>query len=126
MKNIDQTIKQALEQEDQEWFDSLGEQTPLGQMIDSFKTRNRLMIVVSMVFGLVMTVLAFWFTYRMFQAGDVRTTVLWAAGLFFTVHGISMMKLWYFMELNKNTMIREIKRVELQVARMMAKQNGGD
>ncbi len=124
MRNLDDSIKQALEQEDREWFDSLAEPSPLGQVLDSFKSRNRLMIAVSMVFGLVMTALAFWFAYRMFQAGDVRTTVLWSAGLVFTIHGISMMKLWYFMELHKNSTIREIKRVELQVARLQSKLNG--
>ncbi len=124
MRNLDDSIKQALEQEDREWFDSLAEPSPLGQVLDSFKSRNRLMIAVSMVFGLVMTALSFWFAFRMFQAGDVRTTVLWSAGLVLAIHGISMMKLWYFMELQKNTTIREIKRVELQVARLQSKLNG--
>jgi hypothetical protein len=32
-----------------------------------------------------------------------------------------MMKIWYWLELNKNAVTREIKRLELQVARLSAR-----
>jgi|GEM_PF-3584282 len=32
--------------------------------------------------------------------------------------GIGLIKIWYWMELNRNTVLREIKRLELQVAHL--------
>lgn len=123
MTTIDDSIKQAMEQEDRDWFDSLGEQSPIGQVIDSFRTKNRFMITVSIVSMFVMMGLFIWCAVQMFNAPETREQILWAMGVFFAIQGVTALKLWYFMELNKNSTIREIKRVELQVARMMARLN---
>ncbi|MFT5423768.1 MAG: hypothetical protein ACI89L_001557 [Phycisphaerales bacterium] len=126
MTNIDDSIKQALEQEDQEWFDSLAEPSPLGQVIDSFRTRNRFLIAFSIIITVALMGVFIWCAIEMFNAPETREQILWAMGVFFTIQGITAIKLWYFMELNKNSTIREIKRVELQVARMMARQSDAE
>ena len=42
--------------------------------------------------------------------------ILSAVALVFLLIAISMMKIWYWMELNKHAIMRELKRVELQLA----------
>lgn len=121
MTNIDESIKKALEQEDREWFDSLGEQSPLGQVIHSFRTQNRFLIAFSIIITFALMGACIWCAIEMFRAPEVREQILWAMGVFFTIQGITAIKLWYFMELNKNSTIREIKRMELQVARLTAR-----
>ena len=125
MNSIDESIKKALEREDREWFDSLAEQSPLGQVIDSFRTRNRFLIAFSIVITFAMMGVFVWCAVEMFRAAEVREQILWAMGVFFTIQGITAIKLWYFMELNKNSTIREIKRMELQVARLAARLGKG-
>ena len=40
----------------------------------------------------------------------------WAMAFGFSMATVSMLKLWAWMEIEKNTTVREIKRLELQVA----------
>lgn len=57
--------------------------------------------------GLVMTVL------RFYQATDVTAQLRWG-GLSLILFGvISMIKLWFWLELHSNRLMREVKRVEL-------------
>ena len=43
---------------------------------------------------------------------------MWAAACIVCVSAVSMLKIWYFLEMNKNAVTREIKRLELQIARL--------
>jgi hypothetical protein len=54
----------------------------------------------------------------MFSAGDVREVVLWSVGAVITMLGVAMLKMYFWMEVNKNIVLREVKRLELQVARL--------
>ncbi|MBZ0171437.1 MAG: hypothetical protein K8E66_03575 [Phycisphaerales bacterium] len=42
----------------------------------------------------------------------------WGLGFLMAMIAVSMMKTWYFMEMNRNCVLREVKRVELQIARL--------
>ena len=118
MTNVDDIIRDALREEDRDWFDRLGEPGPIDQVLDSFRTRNRFLVIIAVVFSFVMMGGAIYTGYHMFNAGDVRETVLWAMGLFFCIQAITALKMWFFMEMARVSTIRETKRLELQVARL--------
>lgn len=42
----------------------------------------------------------------------------WATGFVVCAIAIAMMKVWYWLELNKNSLAREIKRLELELANL--------
>lgn len=44
--------------------------------------------------------------------------IMYAAMFLFAAMATAMLKMWYFMELNRNTHTRELKRVEIQLARL--------
>jgi hypothetical protein len=44
--------------------------------------------------------------------------VLWSVGAVITMLGVAMLKMYFWMEVNKNIVLREVKRLELQVARL--------
>lgn len=52
---------------------------------------------------------------------DVRTTVIWATVLLGCAMGAGLLKLWFFLALNRNHLLREIKRLELGVALLSEK-----
>lgn len=56
-----------------------------------------------------------------FRARDMRDWIMYAGVFLFAAMAVAMLKLWYLMELNRNTHTREIKRVELQLARFAEK-----
>ena len=48
----------------------------------------------------------------------IQPDIAWAGGFGLSLIAIAMLKIWYWMELNKNAVTREVKRVELQLARL--------
>jgi RNA polymerase sigma factor (sigma-70 family) len=53
-----------------------------------------------------------------FRAPEVRGMLLWGAGTALFMTMTLAMKVWYWMELNKHSVTREVKRLELQVAHL--------
>ncbi len=64
---------------------------------------------------------AVWAGIRFFEASETRGMILWAVVFLFSAQSIGLLKLWYWMLLNRNSVTREVKRLELQVARLAAR-----
>jgi len=117
MKSIDDEIRAALSAEEREELERLtGEQGMFELMGDTFRTKMRNWIILLWVEMLAITIGAFWTGYRFFTANDVRDMVLWGTITTILILAVWVIKIWYWMEINKNTVIREVKRLELQVA----------
>lgn len=63
--------------------------------------------------------LAVWSAVRFFAAADTRDMIMWAVLFLFSLQAVGLLKLWYWMALNRNAVTREVKRLELQVARLV-------
>jgi hypothetical protein len=122
MKNIDDTIRQALRAEDRELFEEFGGEQSLFEMVmETFRGRSR-WLKFGMFFNiLVFTVLAVWTAIRFFGADTTHGMVGWATGFVCCMLGTMMMKLWWWAQMDKNCVTREIKRLELQIARLAAR-----
>lgn len=66
----------------------------------------------------IMFALSVWCVVNAFAAETVKETILWAGFAIAGVNGIGLLKMWLFMRMNHLATLREIKRVELQVARL--------
>lgn len=112
MNDIDKKIQAALRHDPA--GDSLTDEPNIAEeMLSAFRGRQRwltsLLIVVNLAgfAGLVFTAI------RFYEASDVATQLRWggAAVLFLCI--VSMIKLWFWLEVHKNRILREVKRVEL-------------
>jgi hypothetical protein len=117
MSNLDEQIREALQAE------GAGAAEPqLREMIgDMFRGRLRWLNVVAQVVGLVFTALAVFAAIRFFQAEELRPMLIWAIALVFCLMTVSLMKIWFWLELQKSAILREIKRLELRVAHIGSK-----
>lgn len=121
MNDLDRKIKEALSAQDAELFDEFsGEQGMFEMVGESFKGRHRWLVVLVTIYSVVFFVLAVVTVVQFFKAdvANTRDLLMWATAFVFCVNAVAMLKMWYFMELNKNTITREVKRVELQLARL--------
>jgi len=75
----------------------------------------------AMALTLVFFGLTVWCGYQVLTVESTDQRIMWALGALFGFHAVSMLKLWFFMEMNRNSVLREIKRVEVALARL-----GGD
>ncbi len=116
MTEFDEKIKQALRAEsDNVWKDveeqGLFEQA-LGVMRGQQKFISMMVYIVMSAFFVVML----YSIVRFFGAETTRMQIAWSVGFLFSNMAVAMMKLWFWMQMDKNTVIREVKRLELQVA----------
>ncbi len=125
MKDLDKKIQEALRNEDAELFDEFSAEPSIFEMLmQTFRGRHRWLVFLTMFWTVVFMVLGVLSVIRFFRAEDTRDMLMWAAASAFFLSGVSMMKVWYWMELNKNSLAREIKRLELQVARLAGRIKG--
>lgn len=117
MSKLDDAIHGALSQEDAEFLARYQrEPSAVSQLGGLFSGPlswfNVMLLVVAMIVG-VGAVYAGW---RFAIATELRALAHWGALTALGLLVITVVRLWFFMELQSNRIIREIKRVELQVA----------
>ncbi|WP_339724304.1 DUF6768 family protein [uncultured Paraglaciecola sp.] len=116
MKNINQKILDALK-DDKAAHEFSEEQANALQLIgQSFKGTFRLTFYVVLTIQLVFAGLAIYCAYHLVNEMDIALKLNWLAGTLSAVVAFAIARLWFFMELNRLSVIREIKRVELQVS----------
>ena len=119
MNELDKAIQESLRKEDAELFKDFGEEPSMFAMVmETFQGRHRWLVMMTVFWTLVFMVLAVLSGIRFFRAEATRDLMMWAAACIVCLSAVSMMKVWFWMELNKNSITREIKRLELQIARL--------
>ncbi len=122
-KNIDQLIRAALNEEERQAYDDLGEQDIVGMALGSFSGRNKALSILMMFIAAVFFVLAVYSAVQFFSVEATKDLIMWASGFVFFMMGTTAMKVWWWMEMEKNATVREIKRVELQLANLASQVN---
>lgn len=121
MSELDRQIEEALDAEDQLLFDQLGEQGLLGQFADAFKGKTGWVSVMSTIVGAILTAGSFYAAWKFLTIADADAKVGWGALAWFLMTMVAFMKVWFWMRMESNRILREIKRVELQLARLRHK-----
>ncbi|MEQ8364175.1 MAG: hypothetical protein RH948_14980 [Cyclobacteriaceae bacterium] len=119
MKNheeIDQLIRQALSEEESKFYDQLEEQN-LPQMIGGlFEGKMRWLSIMTVAIMPILFVGAVFCIYYFFQANEIKEMIIWCSSALILWFAVGFLKLYHFMQMDKNSIIREIKRMELQLA----------
>jgi len=123
--NIDSLIREALSEEDRAHFDVEEPSLP-EQLFSLFQGRWRWMnalIVVSMLGLFVGALLA---GFRFFESDDAPTMLRWGAVAWLCWFAVAFLKIWTWFEMERFAVVREIKRLELQVASLSARLRDDD
>jgi len=121
MDAFEKKIAEALDRDAAEAFEKMGaDQTVFEMMFDGFRGRNLWLNVVMAVIMVLIFAFGVYCIVRFFQAEDMRAMFSWGFGALMTMLMSSFLKLWFWLEMQKNSIVREVKRVELQVASLAA------
>lgn len=116
--DVDGKITRALAADEQQAGFGPGDQSLLQEVQGAFRGRQRWLNLLGTGLQLIYLCLCIWCAYRFFGAETTRDQVLFASG-FLASLGVTMaFKMWFWMVLNRNAVLREVKRLELQVARL--------
>ena len=118
MTNIDEQIRAALAAAGAEEDPDLArEESILRQAFGVLHGRNRWLNAVAVLFQFIFMVLLITCIVKFVGAEEVKWQIFYAAGFLYSGLAIAMLKMWFWMQMNRNVILREIKRLELQVAR---------
>src|SRR5262245_21305730 len=122
MKDLDKKIAEALQKEDAELFHDVGDEPSLSEMlIETFRGKRRWMNILGAIWTLVFVALGISSAIAFFQADATRDQIKWASACVLCALAVALLKIWYWMEMQRIVVIREIKRVELQIANLAAR-----
>ncbi len=121
MTDLDQAIRQSLSAEDTQLFDRLGADQALHrQVLATFEGQLRFWNAALWIAGVAFFAVACVLAWRFVQAEELRDMMRWGAASALAFAGIALMKVWFWMELQKNAIVREVKRLEVQVTSLAA------
>ncbi|MEO1169112.1 MAG: DUF6768 family protein [Pseudomonadota bacterium] len=119
MTEFDDRLRAALDADDEAFLKELDEGRGLFAQIGDTLS-GPLGGWAKMVFVILFPMSAFMFyaIWQMFTVDGTREIILWSVGALATVTGVGMIKQWFFERMNLMAVSRELKRIELRVARM--------
>ncbi|MEO8063602.1 MAG: DUF6768 family protein [Pseudomonadota bacterium] len=121
MESIDERIRNALSSEDQAFLARMDADGSLYKDVAAtFRGRARFLNVLLWFFGFAFFAVAVVCGWQFATQTDLRSMQLWGVGTTLAFIALGMIKLRFWMELQKVAIVREIKRVELQLASLTA------
>lgn len=123
MKDIDELITRSLTDDEATDFNRLGEQGMFEKIAETFRGKSRVLALLVVFYKVLVAGVAIYAIVQYFGATEVQQQILWSSLAIICVISAGILKIWFWMELNKNAVMREIKRLELQVARLSAERS---
>jgi hypothetical protein len=118
MYELDRKIREALAPDEAELLGPPGEAPLWGQVIEMFQGRLRWVSWLVAVAGLAILVFTIVAVVCFFRAESTKEQIAWAGGFGLGLIGVSFSRLWFWLLFHRNAVLREVKRVELQLARL--------
>lgn len=121
MNDLDRQIEAALDDEDRTLLEQFGEQGIFAQVFGVYAGKQGWLAIFATFITLALFVGAVYCIWQFFVATDSLVATRWASGAWMLFIMVGLLKMWFWMRMESNRVLREIKRVELQVARLTSK-----
>ncbi|MEE9453072.1 MAG: DUF6768 family protein [Paracoccaceae bacterium] len=121
MDDLDKKIQDMLNAEEREVMESFEQHGLFGQFASVFQGGQAWFMMVVSVIGIIMASIGLYAAIKFATVADLTTMIRWGGVAWFGLFSISIIKVWSWMRMETNRTLREIKRLELQVAMLQAK-----
>ncbi len=120
--NLDDKIKQALQMDAKEVEQVLSQKDGLtSQLLGIFRGSMMPWNIFGLILSVVTAAFMFWSGYHFFSSVSQDNQLFWGIIFLALWTGVMGIKVWFWLEMNRYSTIREIKRLELAVAQLTAK-----
>jgi Family of unknown function (DUF6768) len=117
MSDIDRKILEAIKAETDVTMKGYERELGFfGLIAESFKGRFGWLVIGAIVMQVVLAAALIYCAVRFYGTGNPATKLDWLAPGIAAFIAFGLLRIWYFMEINRLSITREIKRVELQLA----------
>jgi hypothetical protein len=124
LEEIDQLIKETLTKEEAKFYEELEEQNVLQMLTGLFQGKNKWIMYMMNFMTLVFFALFVYCTVNFFKVETTNELIKWGVGGLVFLIGVSMLKVFAWMQMDKNALLREVKRLEIQVSSLSSKIDG--
>ena len=115
-EQLDALIKETLSKEEAAFYEELEEKNLFGKISEVYKCKMGWLAISMNIMHLVLTGVLVYCIIRFFDTESLKAMLTWSSAGFCCLVFMSMMKLYVWMQMDKNDVLRELKRVELQVS----------
>lgn len=114
-EKIDKLIKETLSQEEAKFYDELDEQNLFAKVGEVYRGKMGWLAIVMNIVHLVIFGVFIYLVIQFLNAEDTFMLIKWASSGFICLVVMVMLKLYMWMQMDKNDLLRELKRLELQM-----------
>lgn len=118
MQDLDKMIDEALESEERELLRSIGEEPPyIAQLMGLFDGKTGWLNAIMLVVQTVLFVIGAWMAWTFFGTSDTLSALHWGipAAVLLLMSLIIKLAMWPTIQANR--LMRELKLIQLQIAR---------
>jgi uncharacterized protein DUF6768 len=124
MDDIDRKIEEALSEEDRSLMNEFGEQGMFALFFSVYRGPQAWIVSLTTFVMLIMVGGGFYSLWKLVGVWGSPDAVIWGATVFVLMMMVSFIKVWFWIRMESNRVIREVKRLELQIARLQANAGG--
>lgn len=121
MEDIDLLIKETLTQEEAKFYDDLEEQNLMQMVFGIFSGKNSWLVIVMTIVQVVFFGFFIFCAIQFFNVEGTNELIKWGVFGILSFIASSMLKIFSWMQMDKKAIMREIKRLELQVSSLSGK-----
>lgn len=117
-RDPDEVIREALAREEAEDLEGPGDPSMIALLTETFRGRNRLFAVGGVVANVAFLGVAVFAMSRFLATEVVQEMLVWGGAGLLAVVLILAVKIWYWLEMVRLALTRDLKRLELRVSRL--------
>lgn len=121
MEHIDNLIKETLTQEEAKFYDELDEQNIFQMLWGVFKGKNSWIALIMNAVNVIILVLLVYCIIQTMEVENTNDLILWVGACIFCFITMSMIKIYIWMQIHRNALTREIKRLEIQISSLSSR-----
>ncbi len=114
-KDIDDLIKQTLSKEDAEFYNNLDEPSILEAFNDLFKGKNKRLSISLLIFSVTLLIITIFTLVKFLNAETTEYLIKWGVATLASFFVLAFLDFYYFIQINKDITLREVKKLELQI-----------
>ncbi|KAB8152909.1 hypothetical protein EZY14_010990 [Kordia sp. TARA_039_SRF] len=121
LHDIDNLIKETLTEEEAKFYDELDEQGLIGSMKSIFSGKLGWLAVIMNIINLGVFGFLIYSFIQFFNVTETNELIKWGLAIGISISFMSMIKLYGWMQMEKRAILREMKRLELQISSLSSK-----
>ncbi|WP_138431599.1 DUF6768 family protein [Fodinibius saliphilus] len=120
-EEIDKLITESLDKEETEFYNNLTEKSIFSMWGELYTGKLGWLAILMSIFHTFIVVICFYCGFKLFIVEGITEILRYGTVLFIALTFGAMIKLWHWMQIDKNSILKEIKRLEFQIAMLTEK-----